>query len=64
MSREKRTKRGNNSVAAKKVIKSLESSENNSFAFTNTLRVIGLRDREKFHVLWYDARHEVYPSSK
>ena len=35
-----------------------------SFALGNKLRIIGLRDREKFHVLWYDAEHKVYPSSR
>ena len=32
-----------------------------SFALTNKLRIIGLREDEKFHVLWYDPNHEVYP---
>ena len=32
-----------------------------SFAFGNKLRIIGLREREKFHVVWYDANHEFYP---
>ena len=35
-----------------------------SFALGNKLRIIGLRDREKFHVLWYDAEHEVYLSNR
>ena len=35
-----------------------------SFSLGNKLRIIGLREREKFHVLWYDARHVVYPSSR
>ncbi|MBQ6971756.1 MAG: hypothetical protein IJP86_05290 [Synergistaceae bacterium] len=35
-----------------------------SFSLDNMLRIIGLRDREKFHALWYDARHEVYPVSR
>lgn len=35
-----------------------------SFALTNKLRVIGLRENEKFHVLWYDPNHEVYPVKK
>ena len=35
-----------------------------SFALQNKLRVIGLRDREFFHVLWYDSRHEFYPSQR
>lgn len=51
MRREKRIKHNNNSTIY-------------SFAFNNILRIIGIRDREKFYVLWYDAYHEVYPSSK
>lgn len=35
-----------------------------SFALTNKLRVVGLRDREFFHVLWYDPEHNIYPSNK
>ncbi|WP_301963306.1 hypothetical protein, partial [uncultured Megasphaera sp.] len=35
-----------------------------SFAFNNTLRIIGLVNGDYFHVLWYDANHEVYPSKK
>ena len=35
-----------------------------SFSLGNMLRIIGLRDREKFHVLWYDSKHEFYPSSR
>ena len=56
------------SQSAKSRIISLKLEEETdsiySFAFSNILRIIGLRDGEKFHVLWYDARHEVYPSSK
>ena len=33
-----------------------------SFAFDNLLRIIGIRNGEKFHVVWYDAHHEFYPS--
>ena len=33
-----------------------------SFAFSNMLRIIGIRDRERFHVIWYDAKHEFCPS--
>jgi len=35
-----------------------------SFAFTNRLRIIGIRDREYFKVLWYDPKHDVCPSKK
>jgi len=41
-----------------------EFSENIfSFALTNKLRVIGIREYNIFHVLWYDPNHEVYPIS-
>ena len=56
------------SQSAKSRIISLKLEEETdsiySFAFSIILRIIGLRDGEKFHVLWYDARNEVYPSSK
>lgn len=35
-----------------------------SFALNNTVRIIGVRDKNDgpaFHVLWYDPNHEVYP---
>lgn len=35
-----------------------------SFALTNKLRVIGIKDEEHFHVLWYDPEHEICPSKK
>ena len=35
-----------------------------SFAFTNMLRIIGLRKGEKFYVLWYDSEHKVCSSYK
>lgn len=35
-----------------------------SFAFTNLLRIIGLREGDNFYILWYDSKHEVYPSAK
>ena len=35
-----------------------------SFAFQNLLRVIGVRRNEEFHVVWYDANHQFYPSKK
>lgn len=35
-----------------------------SFALTNRLRVIGIRDGRFFHVLWYDPKHEFYPITK
>ena len=33
-----------------------------SFAFNNMLRIIGVRDGEFFHVVWYDERHQFCPS--
>lgn len=33
-----------------------------SFAFTNTLRIIGIRIDEYFHVVWYDSNHQFCPS--
>ena len=35
-----------------------------SFALQNRLRIVGLRERELFHVLWYDPEHRVYPSER
>lgn len=35
-----------------------------SIALNNTLRVIGIRDKDRFHVLWYDPEHKVCPSKK
>lgn len=35
-----------------------------SFALNNTLRIVGIREGEKFKVLWYDPGHEVCPSHK
>ena len=35
-----------------------------SIAFNNTLRIIGIRENEKFKVLWYDSNHEVCISHK
>lgn len=32
-----------------------------SFALTNKIRIIGLRQGDYFYVLWYDPKHEVYP---
>lgn len=33
-----------------------------SFAFNNTLRIIGIRINEDFHVVWYDKSHTFCPS--
>lgn len=35
-----------------------------SFAFQNTLRIIGIRTGAEFHVVWYDPEHEFYPSKQ
>lgn len=35
-----------------------------SFALQNKLRIVGIREREHFHVLWYDPNHEICPSKK
>lgn len=35
-----------------------------SFALQNKIRIIGIRNGEKFHVLWYDPDHEICPSKK
>ena len=35
-----------------------------SFAFQNRLRIIGIRDDERFYVMWYDPNHEFYPSMR
>ena len=35
-----------------------------SFAFQNRLRIIGLRENEKFHVKWYDPGHRFCISKK
>lgn len=35
-----------------------------SIALNNLIRVVGIREEEKFYVLWYDPKHEVYPSRK
>lgn len=35
-----------------------------SFAFNNTLRVIGIRENGFFHVVWYDQNHGFCPSNK
>ena len=35
-----------------------------SFAFTNLVRIVGIREQAKFHVLWYDPKHEICPAKK
>lgn len=35
-----------------------------SFALSNIIRVIGIREGNKFHVVWYDAKHEFSISQK
>jgi len=33
-----------------------------SFALNNLVRIWGLKLGDEFHVLWYDPRHEVFPT--
>ena len=35
-----------------------------SFALQNLIRIIGIRDGAFFHVVWYDPRHEFYPTKR
>lgn len=35
-----------------------------SFALQNRLRIVGIKRGKEFHVLWYDPKHEVCPSTK
>lgn len=46
--------------------KHLEDYSDNifSFALTNKIRIVGIRDNEIFKVLWYDPNHEICPSMK
>lgn len=41
-----------------------ESDQIFSFALQNKLRIIGLRDNEKFYVVWYDPNHEFFPINR
>lgn len=34
------------------------------FRFTGTQRLWGIRDRERFKILWWDPDHKVCPSKK
>ena len=56
------------STEAKERIKKLRLEEQTdaifSFAFENMLRVIGIREDEKFHVIWFDPEHKFCPSHK
>lgn len=56
------------SSEAKKRIKEKQLDEDTdsifSIALQNKIRIIGIREDEKFHVLWYDPKHEVCPSKK
>ncbi|MCI6443857.1 MAG: hypothetical protein MR844_02820, partial [Clostridia bacterium] len=55
------------SPVAQKRLKALNLEEASdsiySFAFNNMLRIIGIRENEKFHILWYDLDHKVSPST-
>lgn len=35
-----------------------------SFALTNLIRIIGLKKKDVFHVIWYDCNHRFCPSNK
>lgn len=35
-----------------------------SFALQNKIRIVGIRNGKKFHVLWYDPNHEICLSQK
>lgn len=59
---------GKLSVDAIKRLEKLNRNEESdslfSFAFNNMLRIIGIREKEVFHVMWYDNEHRVCPSTK
>lgn len=54
------------SKAAQERIRKLKLEEYSdsifSFSFDNKLRVIGIREDELFHVVWYDPEHKFCPS--
>lgn len=56
------------SEAAKKRLQEIKRSDDSdalfSFAFTNKLRIVGIREGKLFHVLWYDPKHEAIISKK
>ncbi|MFW5631202.1 MAG: hypothetical protein ACOCNB_10525 [Acetivibrio ethanolgignens] len=56
------------SALAKDRIKKLKLEEYTddifSFALNNTVRMIGLKQGEKFYPVWYDDSHKFYPSKK
>lgn len=35
-----------------------------SFALQNRLRIIGIREKAEFHIVWYDPNHEFCPSTR
>lgn len=35
-----------------------------SFAFQNKLRIIGIRENERFYAVWFDPMHEFCPSQR
>ena len=55
------------SKSAQKRFKDLKLDESSdaifSFSFNNKLRIIGIRESQFFHVIWYDANHSVCPSN-
>lgn len=59
---------GRLSPEAKERLRKMQQEDNTdalfSFALLNKIRLIGFREGDDFHVLWYDANHGVYPSKK
>lgn len=35
-----------------------------SLALNNKTRIVGIKENDVFHIIWYDAYHEIYPSKK
>lgn len=62
LSAEKLSKEAQNRIISKQI----EDYEDAifSFALQNKLRIVGIRQKEHFHVLWYDPNHEICPSKK
>lgn len=56
------------SKEAKERIRALRLEEDTdrifSLAIYNKVRLIGLREKEVFHAIWYDAEHEFCPSER
>ena len=35
-----------------------------SLSFENQIRIVGIKDKGIFRIIWYDPEHEIYPSTK